>query len=255
MTPDLVVMDWGIGGLSVYNEIRRLSPELSIVYYSDAGQMPYGKMPAAQLANRLREIIFKFADEGVEHFVVACNAASTMLPGLEKDFRARGLAVEGVIEHGIQLIRKSKKRKVGVIGGARTIRSGQFTKPFKTSSQTITGRVAQPLSALIESGKLNGPEMERALKKILAPLKNCEALVLACTHYPAVAPQIQSLLPRCRLLDPARATARFVRDNWKFKPRDRVNPKQLCMTSGQSAQMIRAARLAFGTRISRVLEV
>ncbi|MGZ3722646.1 MAG: glutamate racemase [Bdellovibrionales bacterium] len=253
MSADLVVMDWGIGGLSVYNEIRRLSPGISILYYSDSGQMPYGKMPAAKLSARVREIILRFADQGVRHFVVACNAASTVLPGLKAEFAERGLEVAGVIEHGVSLIQNSRFQKVGVIGGRRTILSRNFSKPFQTQKRRVVGRIAQPLSGLIESGELHGELMDKTLKEILAPLRDCDAVVLACTHYPAVAPQIQKIRPKCRRLDPAEATARFVKAQWKFSPKSKA--PQVFMTSGKSQAMIRSAKLAFNTHISKVIEV
>ncbi|HEY8269331.1 MAG TPA: hypothetical protein VIG33_00460 [Pseudobdellovibrionaceae bacterium] len=55
--------------------------------------------------------------------------------------------------------------------------------------------------------------MKRALQQILTPLKGYEALVLACTHYPAVSAQIQKFLPSTQLLDPAEATAAFVKSH------------------------------------------
>jgi glutamate racemase len=253
MNADLVVMDWGIGGLSVYNEIRRLMPHLSIVYYSDSGQIPYGKMPVRQLRARVHEIILSFAARDVSHFVVACNAASTVLPELAGAFAREGLNVVGVIEHGVELIRQSPYKNIGVIGGRRTILSRHFSRPFRQPQKKVTGRIAQPLSALIEKGDLHGPQMRETLKQILKPLKSCEALVLACTHYPAVAPQIQKLLPACQLLDPAQATAHFVHRHWKFVTAN--SRRQIFMTSGKGRPMIRAAKLAFGTRISKVIEV
>ena len=258
---DLVVMDWGIGGLSVYNEIRARQPELSILYFSDSGNMPYGKMPSSRLRARVREIVLRFAAEGVRHFVVACNAASTVLPGLAREFKRRELNVAGVIEHGVGLIERSKFRHVGVIGGKRTILSRHYTRPFATGAsranqagrkKLVVGRIAQPLSALIEAGDLDSAHMRATLDEILRPLKTCDALVLACTHYPAVAPLIQEILPGCRLLDPADATARYVKLKWKFKPASRA--RQIFMTSGSSAGMIRSARLAFGTRIASVTQ-
>ena len=36
-------MDSGVGGLSVFREIRRLLPEEHYVYYSDRANCPYGE--------------------------------------------------------------------------------------------------------------------------------------------------------------------------------------------------------------------
>jgi glutamate racemase len=250
---DLVVMDWGIGGISVYNEIRKLLPELSILYFSDSGQTPYGKMSAQALSHRVSEVIAGFAAQGIRHFVVGCNAASTVLPGLAPSFAAKGLQVTGVIQHGITLIQKSRFQNVAVIGGRRTVLSRQYTQPFSGGKRRVVGRIAQPLSALIEKGELNSPRMHRALHQIIQPLGNCDALVLACTHYPAIGPLIQQMMPGCEILDPAFATAKFVKTKWHFKAKG--PRKNLFMTSGNGPEMSKAAKLAFGTHISKVISV
>jgi glutamate racemase len=251
---DLVIMDWGIGGLSVYNEVRLLLPKLSILYYSDSGVTPYGKMPARELEARIHSLVMKFSEEGIQHFLIACNAASTVLPRLEKKFKSRGLCVTGVIEHGIELIRKSKHRRFAVIGGRRTILARSYTKPFRQGRHAVTGRIAQPLSALIEAGELSSPKMHATLARILGPLKNYDSVLLACTHYPAVAAQIQRHLPEVQLLDPARSTAAFIKKNWRW-PKTARAPQWIFATSGDPKAMRRSAALAFKVRISDIRSV
>lgn len=201
-----LLLDWGIGGLSVYKEIQRLRPELEIVYISDSGFTPYGKVPAPALAARVAEVIaWGRRHHGVSRAVIACNAASTVLS--EVQALCPGFPVAGVIEAGLALVRESGSRTVGVIGGLRTIESRIFSTGLRADHIQVLEQVAQPLSALIERGVLSGPELESTLHPILAPLREVDALLLACTHYPAVAPEVKKLLPQARLLDPARRAA------------------------------------------------
>src|SRR3954470_77349 len=76
------VVDWGIGGLGFFKLLRERHPRLPLVYVSDAGETPYGKLRASHLAARLRQMGAFMRREGVTHLVVACNAASTALPAL-----------------------------------------------------------------------------------------------------------------------------------------------------------------------------
>ena len=251
---DLVIMDWGIGGLSVYNEIHRRMPGLSILYYSDSGKTPYGKMSAKELQSRLRHLIARFEEQDIFHFIIACNAASTVLPQLKKEFSERGLFVTGVIDHGVELVRSSRKNRIGVIGGRRTILSRSYVTPFQNSKIKVTGRIAQPLSALIERGELQTKLMQDTLKNILQPLKSCNALVLACTHYPAVSDQIQNILPECHLLDPAAATADYVKKSWRLRRKNKTaKVRRLFMTSGNADEMKKSAFLAFSVKIPKIL--
>ncbi len=203
-SPKALVLDWGIGGLSVFKEIRRRYAGLDAVYVSDSGFTPYGKVPAAELAARVAHVIqWARREHAVTSVTIACNAASTTIEAVRE--LCPSLPVIGVIAAGIELARESGAKKIGVIGGVRTIESRIFSSALP--GLEVRERVAQPLSALIETGKVRGPELEAELGAILAPLADVEALLLACTHYPAVAPEIQRLLPAATLLDPAARAA------------------------------------------------
>ena len=67
-------------------------------------------------------------------------------------------------------------------------------------------RVAQPLSAHIEAGRTGTTQFQTDLARIVAPLRQVDALVLACTHYPAAGRWFAAALPGVRLIDPAAAS-------------------------------------------------
>src|SRR6476469_144074 len=118
----VLLLDWGIGGLSVYNELKRLHPGLACLYVSDSGYTPYGKVPAPELARRVAAIISRAQDRyPVAQTVIACNAASTVLAEVKEELGQE--KVLGVIAAGVELVRESGKKKIGVIGGRRTIES------------------------------------------------------------------------------------------------------------------------------------
>lgn len=241
MSKRVLLLDWGIGGLSVYNELKRLRPDISCVYISDSGSTPYGKMPAAELAARvaavIREATSKFP---VSHTIIACNAASTVLAEVKSALKAPDIL--GVIEAGIELVRECGKKKVGVIGGRRTIDSRIFSTALENEPIEVREQVAQPLSALIEAGVLQGTRLEAELRPILSQLENCDALLLACTHYPAIAAEIQKLLPRTLLLDPA---ARAARQLVERVPAATARDTDLFFTTGDIHSTETAARAAF----------
>lgn len=254
---DLAVVDWGIGGLSVYNALEVSLGQRSILYFSDSGTTPYGKLGPAQLKQRVFAVILSLAERyGVRHFVLACNAASTVLPRLEAAFKKRGLLVTGVIERGVELVAASRFLRIGVIGGRRTILSRIFPARLRSPERKIVGRIAQPLSALIERGELDSDRLHAALTTILKPLRTCDALLLACTHYAAIAAQIRRHLPNCHLLDPAEATAGYVAANWENcwekDVRPPRKPERIFLTSGRAVEMRTAAALAFGNRLPKI---
>ncbi len=242
----LAILDWGVGGVGFLKELRSRMPEIPVTYFSDTGAVPYGKQRADQLRNRVSQVATMLCDAGATHLVIACNAASTVLEAGDLDVP---LEVCGVIRPAVTAILASEAEVVGVVGGARTIRSGIYKRMIETSGKRVLQRIAQPLSALIEAGKQQSPELSRELERILAPLHSVDSLVLGCTHYPAVAGAFQRVLPNARQVDPALETARWVKAHWRLGSADGADR---FLTSGDPAGMGRAARLAFGLSIGKV---
>lgn len=235
-----LLLDWGIGGLSVYNELKKARPDSACVYVSDSGFMPYGKVPAEELAQRVAKVIrYGASNFDLSHAVIACNAASTVAEAVRKEF---DMPIFGMIEAGVDLVKAFGRKRVGVIGGIRTIDSRLFSRALEPLGFQVREEVAQPLSALIEAGELKGQKLESELTRILRPLLGVEALLLACTHYPAIAGAIGQILP-VELLDPAAEVARRLE-----KELPAQSGQDHFFTTGSAAGSDESARQAFGFR-------
>ena len=70
------IFDSGIGGLSVFREIKKILPEEKYIYYSDNAHCPYGEKGREYIIDRSREITRFLLDKGCEIIVVACNTAT-----------------------------------------------------------------------------------------------------------------------------------------------------------------------------------
>ena len=79
-----LVFDSGLGGLSVLAEIRRLRPDVEIVYAADDAAFPYGRLSEAALIARVGTVMERLIGEtGPDIVVIACSTASTLaLPPL-----------------------------------------------------------------------------------------------------------------------------------------------------------------------------
>jgi glutamate racemase len=225
--------------MGVVRELRARAPEVPVLYLSDTGFAPYGKVARAKLAARVARMVAKLASEGAGAVMVACNAASTVLDGLGP----LGVPVYGVIEGALALVPPSFRGTIGVLGGARTIRSGLYARGLGRAGRRVVSRVAQPLSGHIEAGTVASRACQDALDRILRPLRDADALLLACTHYPAIAPELRARAPRAALLDPAGALVdRVLRD----APLPRRGGPDRLLTTGDPAAMRAATRRAWG---------
>ncbi len=200
----LGILDWGIGGCGLYQLFKHAHPNTSIVYLSDAGYTPYGKVDKDILKERVNHCLSFLHNEGATHIAVACNAAGSVVD--EKE------SITSIVHHAKQHLLSSKANKIGVIGGQRIVESELYD-----IDERVHSAVAQPLSALIESGVTSGTELESEIERILSNLpKDIDELLLACTHYPAVIHVIASRLNEtCTIIDPAQRMYDWIEANWK----------------------------------------
>ena len=241
----LGIIDWGIGGISIYNRLKGQTP---VIYFSDTGVTPYGKMSRQELVDRLNTVIAFLRSKGITHLVIGCNAASTAIPFLDRDT----VPIEGVIDAAVETSTKLKPSRLGLIGGRRTVVSGVYRDAFKRRGVEVSQRIAQPLSGLIESGDISSDRLHDECRRILAPLKNCSHILLACTHYPAIEPVLRKFVSEStQFIDPADALVKRIA-KWKLGER---SGGDIFFTSGDAVAMKKAAKTAFDCRIQKVLKV
>lgn len=243
MTTTLGIMDWGIGGLSVYQQIRHQNKSTNICYLSDSGFTPYGKLSKIQMQSRFQSIADFFKSRQVTTVFVACNAASSAIEGAEQVIH--DVRFISLIPFGVTQVQKSHFKQVAVIGGDLTISSKSYEKYFaEQSEKKMTYVSAQPLSALVEAGELRGENIEHIIRKIFTQLGSPEAVLLACTHYPALIPTFQKIYPKIDYLDPAVLMAA----SCELKGENQFQ----FFTTGSVPETQKAAKAAFHTELNSI---
>ena len=223
----LGVFDSGLGGLTVVRALRARMPAEAIVYLGDTARVPYGTKSADTILKYARSCAAVLMRRGVKALVVACNTASAV--GVEMLRAELDLPVVGVIEPGARaavdiaerLLREGNPRggRIGVLGTARTIASGAYTRAVAALSTRleVVGSAAPLLVPLVEEGWLDGEVPRLAVERYVAPLVQAGVgcIVLGCTHYPLLEATISTVASRLSgqelaVVDSARATAEAV---------------------------------------------
>lgn len=238
--PELAILDWGIGGFGLVAALQARHPGTAYTYFSDSGFTPYGKVEAGVLATRLAQIAQYLQQRGVQQLVIACNAASTVAPHTAWP---QGLQVHDVISAALAQCLAEPVAHLGIVGGRRTIESRALAAPLRQAGRRVSQRIAQPLSAHIERGNLTGADLMADLDHILQPLRGVDGLLLACTHYPAIAPEFQRRLPGVRLFDPVEPLLARLDTGRATRGKARI------LTTGGAAAMAHGASAAFGVGI------
>ena len=243
----IAIIDYGIGGLGLYKLIRKKFPKIPLLYFSDSGEVPYGKLSRARLRSRLEKVFEFLIEQGAEKIIVACHAASSVVLSSDKN-------VAGLRSQTVKAVVNTGPKSVGIIGGGRTIRSGYYRRELNKAGIKTSQRVGQRLSILVERGEVDTLAVDEAVSKIMRPLRDCSTILLACTHYPVLSDVILKHASKgTKLIDPVDELYKSVRSELKkFSGR---NGGSVFMTTGDVDLMKAAARKAFGVNIANVKRV
>jgi glutamate racemase len=203
--------DSGVGGTSIWKEVTALLPYENTIYLADSKNAPYGeKTPNEILALSIKntELLLK---KGCKLIVVACNTATTnAIAYLRSHYNVPFIGIEPAIKPAALL---SKTGAVGILATKGTLSSALFEKTAKTYTKNITTieQDGEGLVPLIEAGKLNSLELQELLSTYIKPMLNfnIDHLVLGCTHYPYLIPEIEKIVgPNVKIIDSGEAVAK-----------------------------------------------
>ncbi|MFH0871501.1 MAG: glutamate racemase [bacterium] len=204
------IFDSGIGGLTVFKEIRKALPQERLIYLGDTARFPYGtKSPATVVRYALENTAFLLKHQ-VKMLVVACNTASAY--SLEMIQERFPLPAIGVVDPGAKAAVAVSKGRIGIIGTEGTISSQAYPKAIRrlNPSLAVLSQSCPLLVSLVEEGWLDNEIATKVTEHYLADLRKGEidTLVLGCTHYPLLKATFRKVVGEgVRIIDSAEATS------------------------------------------------
>ena len=208
------VFDSGLGGLSVLAAIARALPRADLTYFADTAHVPYGNKADDFIRGRVLTIGKHLVDGGCGMVVVACNTATA---AAVEALRAAlpHIPVVG-IEPGIKPAAKaSQSKRIAVLTTESTAKSERLRRLVRQHADGIDVLV-EPCpgwATRVETLQFDGDAFDREVAAKVEPLLDAGAdqIVLGCTHYGFLAPQLQrAVRDRAQLVDVAEAVARQV---------------------------------------------
>jgi glutamate racemase len=224
------VFDSGIGGTSIWSAIHDLLPNEKTIYLADSKNAPYGQRTKEEIVALSKKNVDFLLDMNCKLIVVACNTATTnAILELRADYDIPFIGIEPAIKPAAN---NSKTQIIGILATKGTLNSELFNKTAEMfQNTTIIEQVGHGLVQLIEDGNLNSPEMTQLLESYLQPMidANIDYLVLGCSHYPYLIPQIKKILPEhIQIIDSGEAVARqtqnILRDKVGFTDNQKSDP-------------------------------
>jgi len=205
------IFDSGVGGTSIWKEIHMLMPYESSIYLADSKHAPYGEKSKDRIIDLSIKNTEYLLDKGCKLIVVACNTATTnAIKILRETYSIPFIGIEPAIKPAAL---NTKTKAIGVLATKGTLSSDLFhsTANLYAIGIKVVEQVGEGIVSLIEQGKTNSPEMNSLLEYYLEPMLNADIdyLVLGCTHYAYLVPQLVDLLPKhVKIIDSGEAVAK-----------------------------------------------
>ncbi|HAU89595.1 MAG TPA: glutamate racemase [Elusimicrobia bacterium] len=218
------IFDSGLGGLTVFKELRSLLPGERLIYFGDTARVPYGTKSAEAVIAFSKEIAAYLLAKRIKLLIVACNTASSL--ALEEIRRVSPVPVLGVIEPGVRAALAAVPRggRILVTGTTATVNSRAYARALAAGGVKVTQQACPLFVPLVEEGWCAKPVAVTVAREYLSRHKGkADALILGCTHYPLLKRIIAGVMgPRTRIVDSARAAALAARE--ELAARGLLNP-------------------------------
>ena len=213
--PRIGVFDSGVGGLTVLKAMAEQLPA-HYIYFGDTARLPYGTKSAETVARYAIAATRFLEAQDIDLLVIACNTATALaLPAIEG---AAHVPVIGVVEPGAAAAAEVTQQGAAVvIATEATVSSHAYRDALSRHGLQSLEKACPLLVPLIEEGWSEHAVTEQVARIYLdeamaqAP-GGADVLVLACTHYPLIAPLLRRIMPESmKIVDSAESTARVVR--------------------------------------------
>lgn len=218
--PRIGVFDSGVGGLTVLRALAERLPA-HYLYFGDTARLPYGTKSAETVARYAIGAARFLESQKIDLLVIACNTASALALPQIKD--AATVPVVGVVEPGAAMASQvSQSRRAVVIATEATVSSHAYKDALQRHGVEAFEKACPLFVPLVEEGWTEHSVTEQVAKiyldEALAGGDGADVLVLACTHYPLIAPLLRRAAPeRMTIVDSAESTASVVKkmlDEW-----------------------------------------
>lgn len=199
------VFDSGVGGLTVLKALQQKLPHESFLYFGDTARVPYGTRTKEEIVQFGREILTWMLQQNAKMVVMACNTSSALaLDEIRQEFP---IPILGLILPGAKVAVQAGDR-IGVIATPATVQSNAYRRAIlEINPQAQVWQVGCPeFVPLIERNQIHHPQTPAIISSYLNLLleQGINTLVYGCTHYPHLAPIIETLLPpTIQCIDPA----------------------------------------------------
>ncbi len=198
----MLVLDSGLGGISVVRALRALAPDIRCDYLADTAGFPYGARSPENLRDHAHTLMTRVIDQlNPDVIVLACNTLSTLcLQSLREAFEVPFVGTVPAIKMAAA---QSKTRRFSLLATPNTAASS-YTDDLVSqfASDCVVDRYGAPNLARYAERVMLGEALDAGmLEAEIAPCfyddarGKTDAVILGCTHYPLVLEGLKKAAP------------------------------------------------------------
>lgn len=178
------IFDSGVGGVTVLKELQKLLPNEDYIYIGDTASFPYGSKSKKTIIELCKKRIENLIDMEVKIIVIACGTATSQ--ALEEMKKIFNIPIIGIIKPTVKYLKGKNYKNIGVIATTGTIRSNGWEENIRKSipDAKVQNKACPLLAPMAEEGWTNNEIAKLAVHEYIKDIKDIEALILGCTHYP-----------------------------------------------------------------------
>ena len=204
------LFDSGVGGTSIWKEVHALLPNENTIYLADSKNAPYGQKTKEEIIELSKKNTEFLLNNNCKLIIVACNTATTnAIKVLRASYDVPFIGIEPAIKPAAL---HTKTQKIGILATQGTLNSELFHQTVALYSDVkVVEQIGFDLVKLIENGDMHSEKMSQLLEDYLLPMvaQDIDYLVLGCTHYPYLIPQIKKIIPNhIKIIDSGEAVAK-----------------------------------------------
>ena len=156
----VLLFDSGVGGLTVLAELRKLLPDMPVIYAADSAGLPYGTTTEAEIAARVSGLLGVLSERYRPRLAtIACNTASTIALGMVRDVLR--IPIVGTVPAIKPAAEMTKTGVIGLLGTPATIRQ-RYVDNLESEFAAGKRLIRFPAPGLVEAAeaKLRGDPVD-----------------------------------------------------------------------------------------------
>lgn len=184
----VLVIDSGVGGLSIFKKLRAKFLSENFIYILDNDFSPYGNKSKTTLRRHICEIIDKYTiNYDIKLIVFACNTLTATTIGFVREkYKINFVGTEPPIK------KVSKNEKTLLLATKQTIKHSKLLKKYR-NNKNIKFVPLKNVAKLLDENFFDRENLVKSLQKQIKT-KKVNNVVLGCTHYYFLKNEIQNVI-------------------------------------------------------------